>query len=312
MMNTLSIGLDIRTPYQLLSFLSFLDYSKSTNNILIINKDEYLSKFLSFKKLLYTYNCKVIVSSDKRDILKLVDSNNDKSINIISVNFPEYSLKIRRPNINLVTVNDGLSSYASFKSMYFNIKRSNRKTNILFLLIKFIGERILSKTLKFEEFYLHDTKRLKTNNKFAHSFKKLIDLKNSDKYPTIENKCLVFIGQPLVNLNIMSESDYISYLEQVQKYANDKGLEFYYKPHPLEKKEIYNCFPTIKYDGLVEELCALEKNISIVCSFYSTALVTLPTLFDIEATRITPNIKNLYFSPKQKKLLHRAKPLLIK
>ncbi|MBI6191590.1 hypothetical protein JEP98_20775 [Providencia rettgeri] len=312
MMNTLSIGLDIRTPYQLLSFLSFLDYNKSTTNIIIIDKDEYLLKFKSFEKLLEIYSCKILTSCNNKEILNLIDLNSDKSINLISVNFPEYFLKIKRPKIKLITINDGLSSYASFKSMYFNIKRSNRKINIFSLFIKFIGERTLSKLFKFDEFYLYDTKKLNINNNFSHSFKKLIDLNNSDKTPVIEKKCLVFIGQPLVNLNIMSKSDYIYHLEQVKKYANDKNLDFYYKPHPLEKKETYEHLSLLSHDGLIEEICALEKNISIVCSFYSTALVTLPALFDIEVTRLIPNIKNLYFSSKQEKLLYRAKPLLIK
>ncbi|WP_340642255.1 polysialyltransferase family glycosyltransferase [Photobacterium damselae] len=308
-MSKITIGVDIKTPYQLLSFFSYIDYINSDVNKIFVKNLEAMNHLVkSFKDLFEIFNCEVIGYENDDDLLDFIKKTDSKDIKLVSVNFPKYKFSFKK--INLVIISDGLSSYPSFLSMFYNFKRANRDISLLNLFVKFYTEKLLSKFIKFDEFFLFNKSNLKPNRDYINSFRRVISLSRGKYQPHLKNKSFIFIGQPLVKLGIMDKESYDGFIYRAQNIAKEKGLDFYYKPHPLECELNNRSFNVIDSGDLtIEEFCYIEKNVDSICSFYSTALITIPELLNINSYRFTPKIENLLFSNKQKILLSKVEIL---
>lgn len=314
-MNRLHLGINLKTPLHLLSYLAYAEMNHCTENVLFLSNDTLL-KFKNYISLLDKYNCKLIVISTELDVKDYISLYiTEFNIYLISVNFPKYTYKKIDRKLNLVTINDGLSSYPSFKSMYYNFKRAGRKISLPVLAVKYFGERLLSRLVRYEEFYLYNSKTLDVNNEYLTSIKKILDeikiIYIANGYiPKFKSKTMIFIGQPLVTLGLVKEQDYIDSIELVERFCLKKGWDFFYKPHPSESHIIsMSNEKVIYFDGSIEELFNLECQVVAVSSFYSTSLITLFDFFGANAYRICMPIENLYFSKKQDKLLSKVRVL---
>ncbi|CAH6817320.1 polysialyltransferase family glycosyltransferase [Vibrio splendidus] len=310
-MSKINIGVDLKTPLHLLSFLAFSEMVESERNFIFVSH-EIIGRFDKYIDLLKSYNCIILPLNSNNDILALLEQHVGSKIHVVSVNFPKYQLKIRQARVNLVTINDGLSSYPSLKSMYYNFKRAGRKISFSSLSIKYFGEKLLSKIIPYEEFYLHSSNDLGLNHNYVEALREVLVKSSRALYQgaynkVLKNKTMVFIGQPLISLGTVSKNDYLDSIALVKALCQSRNWDFVYKPHPFEcPKELKLENELVSFDGSMEEFCFLENEIVAVCSFYSTSLISLSEIFNVLAFRLDIPVKNLYFSEKQKVLLSKV------
>ena len=121
-------------------------------------------------------------------------------------------------------------------------------------------------------------------NNFEYLKSQLKDLNYSNE--------VIFVGSKLSELNIVSEREYLDVLLiLLNKYKN-----LVYIPHreeSLEKlKKISNMGIKIEKTDLPIELIGIKKVPKKVISFYSTALISLKRIYEIESNFIKLNLNN--------------------
>lgn len=117
----------------------------------------------------------------------------------------------------------------------------------------------------------------RTQNNFEY-----VNLRSKlNTFNLLYSNCVYFIGQPLSELNIMTEQKYLSIIKQLSR-----KYELIYFPHRREShNKIRQIEVPIHYSiGPLElELIHIGKRPAVVMGFYSTALYTLKQLYDIES-----------------------------
>lgn len=105
-----------------------------------------------------------------------------------------------------------------------------------------------------------------------------------DDIALASDKSVIFIGQPLVELKLMSKYQYIKYI----KYIIDTlevGCNFIYKPHPLERNISYLKSQGVKvyksHGVLVEDYIYSSGDCLRVYSFLSTTLLNVKSLKNV-------------------------------
>lgn len=100
-------------------------------------------------------------------------------------------------------------------------------------------------------------------------------LKNQGNHKlTVGNK-MYFIGQPLIRLSLMDESEYIRNVNHILAHYQNQGLQCFYIPHRTSKHDYYPKHWKIKnFNFPLENLIFQEEGIlpKILASFYSSAL----------------------------------------
>jgi hypothetical protein len=175
-----------------------------------------------------------------------------------------------------VFLDDGLATLLmkeKLKSPYFFPNKMNR-----FL-----------ETLIYNQFYfIHHS--FKLFSIFSVNHKKITLQKNQLEHlksrNSVNNKNIlnevIFIGQPLIELNIVPKERFIKHVEEVKNYYENKGLKFSYLLHPGEnenlKKESWN---VISLNEPIEVFYMRSKSLpKVFCSFYSSANINLGIIFN--------------------------------
>ncbi|AXH63519.1 polysialyltransferase family glycosyltransferase [Providencia huaxiensis] len=280
------VGINITSPYQLLSFISYYEENKAKYSKFIIFKYDYWGHNQIYKRYL-DYFIKIggeIIENitNLNSIINYLNHEiNQFNFDFISVNQPLIQLKYRFKKSNLIVISDGLGYYGDYSSLISSLKRERRsfisQWSLSTIKIKYLLKKILFKTIKFEEYTLLRYSDLSPNKNFIDNFKNTVLKLNGNSH--IETPSLVFLDQPLVELGFLSENEYSLLIRSIYNYSKSLGLNFFIKMHPSSVKESAE-YNTLKFDGILEELCILNKNIKHVISYSSTGLFNILYLSD--------------------------------
>lgn len=286
------------TPLQYLNALEYrlsVDASnKKDNHILHIITDHkkrlnLLANIIDVKdwnEVNYEFNCDISrkkvflyieeVISRKKKLRRIKNSLNVEDqiiLGSLTNTFCKYLHKCKAKSIFL---DDGLATLlikSKLKSPLFLPKKMNR-----FL-----------ETLIFNQFYFHHNPfilfSIFTVNHEKITLKKNelkhLKTRNSVNSKKIQNE-VVFIGQPLVELNIVPSHVFTEYIEKVKAFYEKQGLKFSYLLHPGEKRDLkIEKWNLVSLDQPIETFYLNNENIpKIFSSFYSSANINLGIIFN--------------------------------
>ncbi|HFS5768489.1 TPA: polysialyltransferase family glycosyltransferase [Providencia rettgeri] len=305
------IGVNITSPYQFLSFISYYEEKKELYDEVVIFKYDYWGYNQIYKRYLDYFlelNGKLIenTSSLSEIISYLKRYYKEALFDFVTVNSPAIKLKLFFKNSNLIVIADGLGYYANFSTLINSIRRESKlsisPSRLTIMTIKYLIKKVFIKLISFEEYTLLRYKDLSLNQTYINNFKSIVGkLKGSID---ISTPSLIFLDQPLVKLGIMNQDEYDRLLESAYKYSISLGLTFYIKEHPssINSNQKYKI---IKFDGLLEELCLLNNNIKHIMSYSSTGLFNILYLNDFIKVERTIKNKDINMSKKQNKILNK-------
>lgn len=277
------IAYSIVSPLQLVNFLSYWHSHKEIYNKVIVFVDFYwgyniiCQRYLDFceKKSIEIY-----YNSDNKDIFL----NTPEKKDIVFVGAPSVRILLKNNRIDqVVVVDEGLSTYAGFK----NLKKANkREKNVELSLFKYNIKKIffLIYSIFFKEikyFFAFNKKTGYVNVDYKNAILDFLPVLGEDIPVENRQKTIVFCSQPYVELGLMSESEYISYLHAIKLKIEDRGGVFVLKKHPVEKIVDYESYgiDVLSFDGIIEEYVCINR-ISAVISKVSTSSMLIPALFD--------------------------------
>jgi len=270
-------------PLHLMNAIEAIEYFKSKNNILIVLYTDNKQQLSQMKKLLNFVNWHTVeyiripqniidklffvnnianslqtIQKDKIDKLFVGEYRSDHVNHIVNT----------LSNKDIYLLDDGLAQLNYHNEMNLQPYRVKIR-RVIYQALFYQLERI--NYTFFTIFDIKNEKIIKNNYNF---FKKYI----RDKQ--VEDS-VYFIGQPLVELGIMSEENYKKSLSKIIDFY--KGRKFIYILHRREKVENIKEFSlklNFKYklfDNLIELEMIMSKIVpSDFATFYSTAIVTLP------------------------------------
>ena len=289
-------------PLHIMNAIEAIDYFKTKNNILLVlytaqnQQLEQMKKILKFHhwhtikyiplpmktldKLIFTYeinNSLKDIDSSKLDKIFVGDYRSDHVNHI--VNFFQ--------NKNIYLLDDGLAQVIYHKeTSNESFKVKTRRFIYKLLMYK------LSK-IKYTFFTIFDIENEKVIKNRYSFFKKYI------KDKKVEN-AVYFIGQPLIEANIISEDIYKNELSKVINFYDNK--KFVYILHRREdenrvkKLSIELNFKYKIFENLIELEMINSKSIpSEFATFFSTAIVTLPNFITLSEYRVF-QIDNRYIN----------------
>jgi len=270
-------------PLHLMNAIEAIEYFKSKNNILIVLYTDNKQQLSQIKKLLNFVNWHTVeyIRIPQNIIDKLFFVNNiDSSLQTIQKDkidklfVGEYRSDHVNHIVNMLSnkdiylLDDGLAQlnyHNEMNSQPYRVKVRRVIYQALFYKLERINYTF------FTIFDIKNEKIIKNNYNF---FKKYI----RDKQ--VEDS-VYFIGQPLVELGIMSEENYKKSLSKIIDFY--KGRKFIYILHRREKVEnikelsLKLNFEYKLFDNLIELEMIMSKIVpSDFATFYSTAIVTLP------------------------------------
>ena len=289
-------------PLHIMNAIEAIDYFKTKNNILLVlytaqnQQLEQMKKILKFHhwhtikyiplpmktldKLIFTYeinNSLKDIDSSKLDKIFVGDYRSDHVNHI--VNFFQ--------NKNIYLLDDGLAQVIYHKE----ISNEPFKVKIRRFIYRLLMYR-LSK-IKYTFFTIFDIENEKVIKNRYSFFKKYI------KDKEVENS-VYFIGQPLIEANIISEDIYKNELSKVINFYGNK--KFIYILHRREdenrvkKLSIELNFKYKIFENLIELEMINSKSIpSEFATFFSTAIVTLPNFIKLSEYRVF-QIDNRYIN----------------
>lgn len=120
-------------------------------------------------------------------------------------------------------------------------------------------------------------KRIKLENHSFNQLSNLYSIKNK-----LKTNSVVFIGQPLVEFNLLTKEAYNKYVNAIKKSYEKKGYSFFYHIHPAENKSLKDKNWKVESQKVPLEIHFLiQKEIpEIFASFYSSAIINLYLLFE--------------------------------
>lgn len=304
----------VSSPLQIMNAIEAVEHFKTQNNILLLlsseNKNQliqmnHLIKFmdwlrieyvstLSYKGINRLFFTRVITRQFKYiknyEIDKLfVGDYRSEHLNHMVNYFGNNDVYLLDDGLNQL----GYSKYLQNQSYKFKIRR------LIYGLFFYNLSKI--KYTIFSIFTIENEKTIKNNYTF---FKKYINTK-------VMEKEVYFIGQPLVELNIIDEKCFKKELIKIINFYS-KNL-FIYILHRKENEEKINKlskelnFEYKKFNNIIElEMINSDKIPSDIATFYSTAIITLPSFikdpiyrtFKIKSEYIDksfiPIIENIY------------------
>jgi len=275
----------VGSPLQLFNGIEASHYFKTTNNILLllhvceeesIAQIEKLLNFMTWSDVIYISIPKqqresITFPSKLKKILKEIPLGNKIEKIFVGEYRNDYVTHIIHSlnNKNIYLLDDGLGQINYHQKVnHFSYKSQIKKIvykHLLFYKLKKI------KYTFFTIFNIENEKYIKNCYEF---FKQSIAKKD------IVNT-VYFIGQPLVELNILSETEYKNELSKIIKFY--RGKKFVYILHRRQdKQKIHNFskelnFEYKEFENLIElEMINSTTIPSDFATFFSTAIVTLP------------------------------------
>jgi len=190
--------------------------------------------------------------------------------------------------INIVIIDEGIANYNSKKTWVLGAFQENSSTkNMVFSIVQYFGLQKIEKKLGLqkEQFTLFKKNKSLEINQNVNNFYKRIILESVDKITDfIDNKEIVFLTQPLVEDNCISEEELNEFYIKLINVIGSQNI--YFKKHPRDNTIIKNK-KLLKYvindKGLnAEEYFAnLTNKPNLVLGFNSTSLLTLKIFLDI-------------------------------
>ena len=271
-------------PLHIMNAIEAVEHFKTQNNILIIlytdnqkqlNQMKKLLKFIDWHRIEYIplpqkSIDKIIFSKNIYHSLKFIEKNKIDKL-FVGEYRSDHVNHIVNSLINgeVYLLDDGLAQLNYHKE----INQQPYKVKVRRLIYKFLFYKL--KGIKYTFFTIFDIPNEKIIRNNYSFFKKYIGSKE------IENS-IYFIGQPLVDLAIMSKENYKKELIKIIDFY--KGRKFIYILHRREEIEnIKNLslelnFEYKEFDNLIELEMINSKIVpSHFATFYSTAIVTLPS-----------------------------------
>lgn len=277
----------VRSPLQIINALEAIEYFSLKNNILVIvynntnNTNEQMDKISS----LYEWKEIIYVNKEKKkskfyEYIGLIKKLREKPYNYVF--FSNYG-SVQRIILANLKINE----------LYFiddGVETLNRYDEI------FVKNKINKFRLKLARFWIFGlkTKIKNTINFFTYfdleAFGDSLVIKNNLEYfhkeyftNMKEDNITYILGQPLIESKLVSENDYLKYIDFLIK----KNKKVVYIPHRAEK--ISNSLASyendnfeIRYINMPIELYFLEKKIYpyAIISFLTTAFFTLDKLYN--------------------------------
>lgn len=291
-MNKQLIGYNIVSPLHLINFLAYWLSNKDIYNKVIVFIDYYWGyniipeKYLNFCKM---NNIEIYFNCDNKE--KMICCNENIISDMIFVNsiVVKILLKYKKKICKVIIVDEGLSTYAGFNNWKKAVKRE-QKIDVYFLpylfkkIIKKLTEKVLYRDCMID-FRSFSMKNCTMQDKYRVAIHDLFSFMYADHIKMQqENDLIVFCSQPLVDLNIMTEMEFSSYLLKIQDKVRKQGFSLVIKKHPAEKKFDYEKYglTVLNYDGMLEEYAFLHPMRGII-SATSTSSLLVPALYGIDS-----------------------------
>lgn len=280
------VAYQIFSPLQLLNFLSFYNQNKTIYSKAVVFIDENVCNTIDKSYINLCNELKVEIQSNKINFFDFEKGIFDV-VFVSRVHFYFWPMFYQNKNIyfdKIILINDGISNYCNNSHV---IKATLREGDCM-AVVRFFTTFFLNKILygfnkgKIIEYNIFNKDTLEINEKYKNSFIQILRSvnRNNKKF----KKGIVFCGQPLVELGLMTEEKYIKEIIFMKNRINEMGYELYVKKHPKEnliEYEKYN-ISIIDFKGVVEELF-LNNNFYAVISNCSTSSLLIPALFNVKS-----------------------------
>lgn len=285
----------IESPLQLLNTVEALDFFSAKKSEIIIRLNSNEKNNTQIKNLAYLvgqHNIKYFKVSNEWNQIKDYLNALIISLNLIYYTLKGYkcfignieskifrTLKMFIPRNKVILLDDGT------KTIAFQNKLTQQKVYSLFTCFEL-------KAHKKQTLYKNDYKVLKS-----------IGSNQKNNIPSI----IIFLGSPLSEKNIMKEE---RYLNIIKLYLEKKPFKenLIYIPHRDENdcklKKVGELGFTIKRISYPVEFLPLKEQLKIthVISFYSTALILIPKLYNAKATALMFNYSSAFNSAEIEKV----------
>lgn len=286
------VAYGVSSPLHLINFLAFWCSNKNVYSRVIVFIDHYWGysiipeKYLEFCK---SNNMELYVNQSDKEQVIFYDENVQSDLVFVNYTLHKMLLKYKQQICNAIIIDEGLSAYAGFKNLKKAIKRErNRDVRFLLHLSRNIRRGFVEKifyrgrVINFRAFSMKNGKMQDKYREAIHNLFSFMYANNVKKEQ--ENNVIVFCSQPLVDLNMMTESDFSAYLLNIQDKVNKKGLSLVIKKHPVEKKFDYEKYglTVLDYDGIFEEYAFLYPMKGMI-SATSTSSLLVPALYGIDS-----------------------------
>lgn len=289
------------SPLQLLNCIEASYFFKTKNNILLLLYTSETEALKQMKLLIDFVEWKAIyyIALPQKSLDKFFYSKaiNSKLIDIQKEQIDKVFVgEYRSDHINhIVNTLDRQNNYLvddGAASLFYheNRVRSNVKKKITQLIYRLFFYKLNSIDYTFFTFFDIKGKKIYKNN-YTFFKKYLSEKEHSEK--------VYFIGQPLVELGIMTKINYKNELRKVIKFYGNK--EFTYILHRRQDTSLVHDlsmdlnFQYKRLDNLIELEMILAKSVpSNFATFYSTAIMILPQLLK-DSTYHAFKIDNQFF-----------------
>lgn len=288
--NKVIVGYSIVSPLHLINFLTYLQSCEEDFHeryLFICNYwgDSIIpQRYIDYCK---QKNINVILNEEEKKRILNNLSKSERNIFFVCVKSPNlYILKkgFSKNIEKIIIIDEGLSSYAGF---FHSFKATFREKNIkgvfkllLYIVItKFLQIFIQYKIYRFTAF--HGENINSTYKKYFLQVLKDIDISSfGDK---IGEKSILFCTQPLIEIGLMSYSEYEEMISEVRAICKSSNILLLIKKHPVDKIFKYSGYNIVNFDGIVEELVVTQENIIGTISSCSTSSLLIPALIDKES-----------------------------
>ncbi|MFT6734268.1 MAG: hypothetical protein ACJAS9_002463 [Polaribacter sp.] len=271
----------VESPFQLLSAYEAIKYFKLQNYLLLI-------RYSGLKK-------------NDQQIDRLLQVLQINPVNIESVFIKESCRGVSDFLKFIFYMFKYFIKRADFESIYIGSYRSRFFRNVL---KQFLNEKKIillddgnqtievqkefTSTENFDLFTMYSLEAYQGQKVYLNQFKALSKLIVIDKNSTEDN--ILFIGCGLSEAGIISSKKYIQLIEKVAEYYGERGKTMVYLPHRNEQQLLINELVKINNLNLKTidypiEFIGLYDGMSFskVSSFYSTALITMRDIYNLEA-----------------------------
>ncbi|NVN82667.1 MULTISPECIES: polysialyltransferase family glycosyltransferase [unclassified Vibrio] len=280
------VGVNITSPYQLLSLMSYYKANGSRYNCIVVYKyNAWGSEQISNLYLDYFHSIGgVLVEGLKGTptIIKDIKRRfSPKEIDFVSVGKIDPLMSIFFRKSRRVVIADGFGSYGSVYSFYKAIRREGQSVNVycLYAVFHYTLKSIFNSLIKSESYAFHNLKTMEEDNRFASEFKLVCrEIGPIEDGVMGDRKVLLVAEQPLVKLGLLTNSEYGDILCRIKRYAEENNLQLILKKHPSENFTSKEPFDYISNARIVEDICINSPNITHVVSHSSSSLFNLTVL----------------------------------
>ena len=276
----------ISSPLQLLNSIEAHNYFKTKNNILIIIDTNEKNNEIQISNLIPFIQWKEII------YIKLPQHNKKRALFYLDV---KKALQyIKKDSIGKLFIGEYRSAHVTHIANYLNVKQIylvDDGTAVLFYdkyiqksfkhKIRVFIYKIFFYNLKNIEFTFYTSFNLEKKNCIKNEYLYTKSILNNKEY----EDSVFFIGQPLVELGMISQENYKIEITKILKYYESK--EFIYILHRRQKEKFIKelseelGFTYKRFEQLIEIEMVLSKKLPLEFStIYSTAILLLPKIIE--------------------------------